>query len=179
MLFYLICRTAMLDWTLLCTLTHGRSMCRSSIRCSPISCLISSPVEAKVDAFSQWSVPTDKKALRCFFGMAGYYSSFWCNFSSVDHPWTNLLSPKVKFVWSPEYKHTFKSVKSFLFHAPVLAAPDLTLRSLTSITSITLQSKKIALLLALQHFKVYVGSSVLLVIVYIDHNLLVFTHVQS
>ncbi len=39
------------------------------------------PIEAKVSAISQCSVPTDRKALRSFLGMAGYYRSFCRNFS--------------------------------------------------------------------------------------------------
>ncbi len=38
----------------------------------------------------------------------------------------------------------------------------------------TIEKEKLALLLALQHFDVYVGSSMFPVIVYTDHNLLVF-----
>lgn len=38
----------------------------------------------------------------------------------------------------------------------------------------TIEKETLALLLALQHFEVYVGSSVLPVVVYTDHNPLVF-----
>lgn len=82
------------------------------------------PVEAKVSAITDCPVPTTRKALRQFLGMAGYYRSFCRNFSTVVHPLTNLLSPRVDFVWTPECQHAFASVKALLSHAPVLAAPD-------------------------------------------------------
>lgn len=83
------------------------------------------PVEAKVSAISEFPVPSTRKALRRFLGMAGYYRSFCRNFSTVTRPLTDLLSPKIDFVWSPECQHAFESVKSLLCHSPVLAAPDL------------------------------------------------------
>ncbi len=83
------------------------------------------PMEAKVSAIAEFLVPSTRRALHQFLGMAGYYRSFCRNFSSVVCPLTNLLSPKVDFVWSPECQSTFERVKSLLCHSPVLAAPGL------------------------------------------------------
>ena len=167
------------------------------------------PVEAKASAISACPVPTDRKALRSFLGMAGYYRGFCRNFSSVVHSLTTLLSPKVEFVWTAECNHAFESVKALLTHAPVLTAPDFTTpfklevdASAVGAGAVLLQedaggvdhpvsyfSKKfdthqanystieketLALLLALQHFEVYLGSSSLPIVVYTDHNPLVF-----
>lgn len=83
------------------------------------------PIEAKVSAIAECAVLLTRRSLRRFLSMAGYYRGFCCNFSTVVHPLTNLLSLKVDFVWTPECQDAFESIKS-LVHAPVLAAPDLT-----------------------------------------------------
>ncbi|KAI3356202.1 hypothetical protein L3Q82_017180, partial [Scortum barcoo] len=89
------------------------------------------PVRAKVLAIDQFPVPTTKKELSRFLGMAGYYRGFCKDFSTVAAPLTSLLSSKAKFVWSPVSQHAFEGIKSLLCSAPVLAAPkvDLTLHS--------------------------------------------------
>lgn len=167
------------------------------------------PIEAKVAAITACSVPTTRKALRSFLGMAGYYRSFCRNFSTVVQPLTQLLSPKVDFVWTPECQAAFDSAKALLCHAPVLAAPDLTKPFKLEVDASavgagavllqedaegvdhpvcyfsrkfnkhqlnysTIEKETLALLLALQHFEVYVGSSSLPVVTYTDHNPLVF-----
>lgn len=53
------------------------------------------------------------------------YRNFCKNFSSVVQPLTNLLSPKVDFLWTSDCQAAFESVKSLLCCAPVLASPDL------------------------------------------------------
>lgn len=49
------------------------------------------PVEAKVSAITECPMPTTRKALRSFLGMAG----FCWNFSCIAFP---LLSPKAEFL---------------------------------------------------------------------------------
>lgn len=83
-------------------------------------------VRAKVEAIDNFPIPHDRKALRRFLGMAGYYRSFCRNFSDVVSPLTTLLSPKVPFVWTPECQQAFEGAKSLLATTPVLAAPDFT-----------------------------------------------------
>lgn len=85
------------------------------------------PVAAKVSAIAEFPIPTTRRELYRFLGMAGYYRSFCQNFSSVVHPLTSLLSPSKQFVWSVECQHAFESVKALLCSAPVLAAPDFAL----------------------------------------------------
>ena len=57
----------------------------------------------------QWQVgPLDanllasQKELARFLGMAGYYRNICLNFSEIAAPLTNLLSKKVKFVWTDD-----------------------------------------------------------------------------
>lgn len=82
------------------------------------------PVAVKVAAICDFPPPMDRKQLRRFLGMVGYYRSFCRNFATVVSPLTNLLSPKVRFEWSDACQYAFENVKSLLISSPVLAAPD-------------------------------------------------------
>lgn len=152
------------------------------------------PVEAKVQAIKEFRVPTTRRELRRFLGMAGYYRGFCANFSSVVAPLTSLLSPSRAFHWDETCQYAFDCVKCLLSEAPVLSAPDFSTpfkmdvdASAVGVGAVLLQgdvtgiehpvcyfSKKfnkhqlkystieketLALLLALQHFEVYIGSS--------------------
>lgn len=166
-------------------------------------------LEDKVRAIVNFPVPTTKRELRRFIGMAGYYRSFCRNFSSVIAPLTSLLSSARQFHWSTECQHAFESAKALLCNAPVLAAPDFSLPfklevdasalgagavliqestggidhplcffsrkfNKAQLNYSTIEKEALALLWALQHFEVYVGSSSVPVLVYTDHNPLVF-----
>ncbi len=50
------------------------------------------PVEAKVAVIAEFPVPSTRRALRRYLGMAGYYRSFCRNFSTVVRPLTTLQS---------------------------------------------------------------------------------------
>lgn len=78
----------------------------------------------QIEAFINFSVPATRRDLKCFLGMAGYYRSFCKNFATVAAPLTNMLSPKVSFVWSETCQVAFHSLKALLASAPVLIAPD-------------------------------------------------------
>ena len=56
------------------------------------------PVEAKVEAIPDVPVPSGKRQLMPFLGMAGYYRKFFNNFSVISEPLTNLLCKRVKFI---------------------------------------------------------------------------------
>ena len=164
------------------------------------------PVSAKVEAIANFPRLESKKQLMRSLGMAGYYRRFCPNFAPVAEPLTQLLSKRVKFVWSERCDKAFKELKAMLQSAPVLTAPDfkspfkLTVdASDVAAGAVLLQeddevcyfSKKfnksqknystiekecLALVLALQHFEVYVTSSSLPIAVYSDHNPLVVIH---
>ena len=46
-------------------------------------------VEAKVEAISNFHVPSGKRQMMRFLGMAGYYRNFCNNFSIIAEPLTN------------------------------------------------------------------------------------------
>ena len=163
----------------------------------------------KVRVIANFPVPTTRRELRRFIGMAGYYHGFCRNFSSVIAPLTSLLSESQPFSWTPECQHAFESAKALLCSTPVLAAPDFKQPFKLEVDASgvgagavlfqesadgidhpvcffskkfnkhqlnysTIGKEALALLLALQHFEVYLGSSPVPVTVYTDHNPLVF-----
>ena len=81
------------------------------------------PLEAKVNAISEFPVPKSKRQLMRFLGMAGYYRKFCKNFSGIE-PLTNLLKKSTKFKWNDKCPDAFGRLKAILKSAPVLLAPD-------------------------------------------------------
>ena len=81
-------------------------------------------VSAKVEAIANSPRLTSKKQLMGFLGMAGYYGRFCPNFAAVAEPLTQLLSKRVKFIWSDWCDKAFEDLKAMLQSAPVLTAPD-------------------------------------------------------
>ena len=61
------------------------------------------PLDAKIQTIAKFPIPTSRKELARFLGMAGYYRNFCLNFSEIAAPLTNLLNKKVKFVWTDDY----------------------------------------------------------------------------
>ena len=72
------------------------------------------PVSAKVEAIGNFPRPESRKQLMRFLGMAGYYRRFCPNFAAVAKPLTELLSKKVKFVWSDRCDKAFEELKAML-----------------------------------------------------------------
>ena len=70
-------------------------------------------------------VPSTRKELQRFIGMAGYYRRYCPNFSEVAAPLTRLTSPKEKFRWTKDCQDSFDKIKALLTSHPVLQAPDL------------------------------------------------------
>lgn len=59
-------------------------------------------LKEKVGHIVAFPAPTSRTELRRYLAMVGYYRGFCPNFSAVAAPLTDLLSPKVAFVWSAE-----------------------------------------------------------------------------
>ena len=75
-------------------------------------------------AISDFPVPTCKRQLMRFLGMAGYYRKFCDNFSVIAEPLTNLLSKGTKFIWTNYCQKAFDVLKPILRNKPVLLAPN-------------------------------------------------------
>ena len=82
------------------------------------------PITAKVDAINNFPVPSNKKELMRFLGMAGYYRRFCKNFSVIVKPLTDLLYKDTKFNWVEKCQVAFEKVKAMLTNEPILCAPN-------------------------------------------------------
>ena len=82
------------------------------------------PVSAEVEAIANFPRPESKKQLLRFLGMAKYYGRFCPSFSAVAEPLAQLLSKRVKFLWTDRCDKAFEELKAMLQSAPVLTAPD-------------------------------------------------------
>jgi len=81
-------------------------------------------VTAKVDAINNYAVPTTKRKVMRFLGMAGYYWKFFRDFATMCEPLTNLLKKNTAFVWNGAAQRAIDSVNTLLMSAPVLTMPD-------------------------------------------------------
>jgi hypothetical protein len=75
----------------------------------------------KVQEVLDWEAPTTVSEVRSFLGLAGYYRRFITDFSKIAKPMTALLHKDVKFVWTPECEAAFRTLRTLLTIAPVLA----------------------------------------------------------
>ena len=71
--------------------------------------------------------PANKKQLRSFLGLVGYYRSFVPNFAAIAAPLTDLTkrgSPE-KLLWTYVQEQAFETLKSHVCAKPVLCLPDI------------------------------------------------------
>jgi len=85
------------------------------------------PRSAKVDAILNFNRPTDKKQLRAFIDITGYYRKFIPHFAQIAVCLTNLLRKNNKFVWTEREETAFLDLISRLASRPILRPPDFTL----------------------------------------------------
>ena len=83
-------------------------------------------MEDKIDAVSDWPVPTTIRELRAFLGLAGYYRRFVKGFSGIALPLTELTRNVThrRLQWGPRQQLAFIELKRALQVTPVLALPD-------------------------------------------------------
>ena len=78
----------------------------------------------KVKAITDWPKPQNKKQVRAFLGMTGYYRKFIPGYSEIALPLTNLTKDDVVFLWTEREQLAFDMLKRKLTTADVLAHPD-------------------------------------------------------
>ena len=83
-------------------------------------------VDSKVEAICNIPEPTNKKLLRSFLGMAGYYRSFIHNYSQIALPLTEMTKNRqtARFLLNDEQRQSFEELKRCLCNAPVLHQLD-------------------------------------------------------
>ena len=83
------------------------------------------PDPRKVEAVSQYPVPTNIKELKQFLGLTNYYRKFIHNYAYIAEPLNKLLrGHKKQFAWSVPCQQAFDNLKSKLITSPILGYPD-------------------------------------------------------
>lgn len=78
----------------------------------------------KVKAVNEWPLPRNKRDVRAFLGLTGYYRKFIPEYSTIASPLTDLTKDSVKFEWGEKEQSAFTTLKERLTSAAVLAHPD-------------------------------------------------------
>lgn len=72
-----------------------------------------------------YPIPTNKKEIKSFLRLIGYYYKFIKDFAQVTQPLTKCLIKNVKISTSdPIYLEAFQLCKDLLINAPLLQYPD-------------------------------------------------------
>lgn len=83
------------------------------------------PQSRLTDAINKYGVPSTKKELKGFLGLAGFYRDFIPDFAKISKPLNELTSDKTQFNWTPSCDQAFNKLKHLLSSEPVLHFPDL------------------------------------------------------
>ena len=81
----------------------------------------------KVKAISNFPEPHNKKNVKQFLGLAGFFRKFVNGFASKAAPLSHLLKEDVPFQFGEEQKKAFEVIKQALIQPPVLRFPDFNL----------------------------------------------------
>lgn len=82
------------------------------------------PIRSKVSAICNLPPPANRRALRRFLGMIGFYRKFVHNFALIASPLTDLLKGKHTYTWDDRCQVAFETLKEVLCIDPVLRVPD-------------------------------------------------------
>lgn len=82
------------------------------------------PDAGKVDAITDFPVPSNIRQVRRFLGMCGWYQRYISGFAAIAAPITDLLGKRDRFSWTAAAQESFDKLKTCLTSAPVLSHPD-------------------------------------------------------
>lgn len=82
------------------------------------------PDKDNISKVLQFLEPADKKTLKSFLGMTGYYRKFIPGYSEMAHPLIKLTYDKQPFEWGQEQTESFNKLKRLLGTKPILKYPD-------------------------------------------------------
>ncbi|GJX29740.1 reverse transcriptase domain-containing protein [Tanacetum coccineum] len=82
--------------------------------------------KAKIDVIANLLPLTNVKAVRSFFGHAGFYCRYIKEFSKISRPMTKLLEKDTVFDFNEECIKAFESLKEKLTNSPIMFSTDWT-----------------------------------------------------
>ncbi|XP_068240411.1 uncharacterized protein [Palaemon carinicauda] len=82
------------------------------------------PKSVNIQSILDFQVPENRRGIRRFLGMVGYYRRFVLNFADVANPLTNLLKKGQRFCWTAECQDAFDKLKSTMINTPILKTPN-------------------------------------------------------
>ena len=82
------------------------------------------PQKRLTEAIDNFATPKNKKEVKRFLGMAGFYRDFIRNFAEIAAPLNSLTRDQVVFDWNEACENAFKTLKAALVSPPVLAFPQ-------------------------------------------------------
>lgn len=82
------------------------------------------PGQTKLNAVSQFPVPSNVSEIRQFIGLCSYFRKFIFNFARIARPLTDLTKKNATWVWGSEQEESFMQLKTSLCTKPVLALFD-------------------------------------------------------
>jgi len=85
------------------------------------------PDEDKIKVIKSWKLPTNKKQLKSFLGLTGYFRHFLEHYATKTFPLTEMLARNKpdKLVWGERELDAFNKLKLALMTKPVLRPPDM------------------------------------------------------
>ena len=69
-------------------------------------------------------VPNTKRRLQGFLGLANFNRRFIPHYAELTKPLTEILSDKVRYIWTDKQQQAFEKIKATLSSAPALGLPD-------------------------------------------------------
>lgn len=79
--------------------------------------------ETKSEAIKNFKIPVNRKGVRSFLGLTGYYRKFIKDYGSIAAPLPKLTSINVEFKWENQHQIAFEKLKELLINPPVLIYP--------------------------------------------------------
>ena len=83
------------------------------------------PDDGNISAVRDFPEPRNRKQVKGFLGLVGYYRRFIFDFAHVSEPLVKLTRMNVRFNWGEDAKEAFQLLKAKLLSPPILGHPDL------------------------------------------------------
>lgn len=78
----------------------------------------------KVDKVKNWPLPTSRREVQQFLGLANYYCRFIKDLATIAKPLHKLTEKTARFQWTQQCQEAFDELRHKLTTTPVLAFPD-------------------------------------------------------